>query len=558
MSRRLYVGLRGLANGAAIRSAEFEGRSHLVVPVVMMVGDAVVWPLGSTGPEFVPAEELAALPPAWDGEPVVTNHPEIGGKKVSANIPVILETMALGQCFNTTFRNGSLQTEAWLDLDKAASLGGDAQAIVDRVIAGEIVEVSVGCWITAVKDSGESPSGEAYELKWTEIAPDHLALLPEGTEGACSVEMGCGTPRAARRSPNWTPPRGRVPSETDRPPERVLALAEEGPIMSWTAILRAIKTIATRSEPGDSEAREAVRGLVQSLRAAQDSMSDGELRTKLWVALETDVPAFDWVEDVFSSEGIVIYSIWPPDGPVTLWRRGFTVSDSGEVSLQDNAEQVESVTRYEPVEAADGGDPTSTMTSTATRASCPCQTTEGDPPTMTDSIKALIARLTDGSLARSPFRTESIEVLARFDEEKLQAMAESFEDPVVEIEDPETEEIAPPVVETAPLVVDENVVTLSKEEHRTLTALARESEERNAAERTRLVNKLVEKSGEGSKETFESMELKSLRQLAVDLKVDEPAADFSLAHPVGDPGGESDEIPAPKSLEAHIKEQCAN
>jgi hypothetical protein len=38
--------------------------------------------------------------------------------------------------------------------------------------------------------------GAAYDGKWTSIDPDHLALLPESV-GACSIEMGCGTHRAA-------------------------------------------------------------------------------------------------------------------------------------------------------------------------------------------------------------------------------------------------------------------------------------------------------------------------------------------------------------------------
>jgi len=556
MKRRLYVGLRGLADGSAIRTAEFEGRDHLVVPVIMMVGDSVVRPLGSTGPEFVPAEELGALPAAWDGEPVMTDHPSIEGQMVSANIPVILETMAFGQCFNTAFRNGSLQTEAWLDREKATALGGDAEVVVERVLAGEIVEVSVGCWITAVHESGKSPTGDSYDSKWTEIAPDHLALLPVGTEGACSVEMGCGTPRAARSQPGWTPQRGIAPQTPDRTRERVLRAAEEDPDMNWKKLIGVMRSLAIRSKPDDTEAREQISALTVTLRAALDSMSDGDLWAALWRALEADVPAFDWIEDVFSAEGLVVYTTWPPDEPLMTWSRSFTVSDSGDVTLGSDPVEVKAVTRFEPV-AAEGGQSEPDKTNGNASEGCNCQTPEGETPTMNDSMKALIARLTDGSLVRSPFSAECAEKLAGFDEEKLTAMAASFEDPEPVVE-PKVEPVVEPEpkVDPAP-VVDPDVVHLSKAEHQTLTALASETEDRNKAQRASLVESLIKKTGDGSKATFEAMDLNSLRQLASDLKINKPKPDFSLSQPVGDPSNDGDDIAPPKTLADAVKARRA-
>ena len=167
---------------------------------------------------------------------------------------------------------------------------------------------------------------------------------------------------------------------------------------------------------------------------------------------------------------------------------------------------------------------------------------------MNETITALIARLTDGSLARSPFSAECAEALAAFDEPKLQALADGFADPEPIVEpEPKPEPIIEPELE--PIVEpDPDAVTLSREEHQTLTALARESEERNKAERINIVASLVEKTGEGSKPTFEAMSLKELRQLATDLKVNEPKPDFSLSNPIGDPGGAVDSVPAAPRL----------
>lgn len=190
-----YLHLRGLANTAELRTATYMGDDYIIVPVVALVGNSVVWPMGAEGPEFVPAEELSLYPDSWNNRPCLPDHPENGTS--SANIPSILEAMAFGQTFFTKFEDNSLKTEAWLSLSRAEKLGGDPQNVIDRCLAGEMVEVSVGAWITSELRKGEY-EGKKYISVWTDILPDHLALLPEGVEGACSIEMGCGAPRAAK------------------------------------------------------------------------------------------------------------------------------------------------------------------------------------------------------------------------------------------------------------------------------------------------------------------------------------------------------------------------
>ncbi len=80
-----FVTLRGAVDAAQIRTAVYRDVEHMLVPLVMMVGDIVVHPLNAPGPEFVPAEELARVPGGWNGRPVLPDHPS--GGRATANEP---------------------------------------------------------------------------------------------------------------------------------------------------------------------------------------------------------------------------------------------------------------------------------------------------------------------------------------------------------------------------------------------------------------------------------------------------------------------------------------
>lgn len=182
----------GLVDTSQLRTAQFAGTTYLVVPVVALVGDSVVRPLNSACPEFVPAEELS-LAVAWNGRPVVPDHPDEG--RGSANTPSTLERWQFGIVFNSRYEDSRLKMEAWLDPARAKSVGIDAVSVINRCQSGEMVEVSVGCYITPVPQSG-THNGQSYGVVWRDVVPDHLAMLPIEKTGACSIDAGCGAPRA--------------------------------------------------------------------------------------------------------------------------------------------------------------------------------------------------------------------------------------------------------------------------------------------------------------------------------------------------------------------------
>ncbi len=182
--------------GGQLRREKLEGREHIVVPVVALV-EGVIHASNSATPELVLAEEFGRVPPAWDGRPVMMDHPELHGEKTSANQPEVLAKWRIGFIFNTRVEDLKLKLEAWIDPERIKEVGEDAERLLARIESGdERVEVSVGVFVETESRSGEF-HGKRFLAVWRDVLPDHLAMLPEGTVGACSIDMGCGAPRAA-------------------------------------------------------------------------------------------------------------------------------------------------------------------------------------------------------------------------------------------------------------------------------------------------------------------------------------------------------------------------
>lgn len=346
---------------ATIRRAQYAGVECLVVPVVALLGDSVVRPMGSLGPELVPASLLASIPPEiWNGRPLVCDHPGLN----SANDPATLAAMSFGQVFNAEFRNNALQMEMWIDPTRAAKVGPDAQDIVERCLAGGVVEVSVGAFVAVVERAGVTAAGVPYEYVWVDLYSDHLAALPRDMVGACSIEMGCGAPRAAARA----------------------ARSE---------------SILTSTNPfGGDTMKNIMQRLMAVFRPAagepDDGASDSELRQSLSIALYSVEPGFDWIVDVWQDSSTVVYMCYVMDdtgmgnGHSTLFQRTYSMSDAGTVTLADDRVEVKAKTVYVPLSADAAPQPALIAADPATSAagiasppapsvlsSCQCQTGAG-------------------------------------------------------------------------------------------------------------------------------------------------------------------------------------
>lgn len=181
----------------SVQVKKFEGRDHIIVPVVMLTEGVHH---GSGGPVFYPAEEIAKFPAAWNGVPTPIYHPEDNGFPISCNSPDVLEKQNVGRVFGAQAVEGGkkLKAELWLDIVKLQELD---PALLAKINSKETIEVSTGLFMEVDETPGEW-NGEKYEGTAKNFRPDHLALLPVGL-GACSVADGCGIRANQAAIPNY-------------------------------------------------------------------------------------------------------------------------------------------------------------------------------------------------------------------------------------------------------------------------------------------------------------------------------------------------------------------
>lgn len=177
--------LRSTIATNALREERIGRRAYLVAPVVAVVA-------GVLNGALLPVEEVDKLPDAWNGRPLVNDHPHNEDGYMSANAPGVLEGAWLGQVFGAYVEDDRLKGEAWFDLEMAESVPGGS-AILNRLRRGEIVETSTAYWCRIESTEGEF-NGKPYSGIQRDIVPDHLAILPNAV-GACSIKDGCGVGR---------------------------------------------------------------------------------------------------------------------------------------------------------------------------------------------------------------------------------------------------------------------------------------------------------------------------------------------------------------------------
>lgn len=321
------------AVGANIRTAVFENREYLVVPVVALV-EGVVWAVNSPKPELVLAEEFSRVPGGWDGRPVVLDHPDVDGTKVSANSPEMLEKYSFGKIFNTLSKDKKLGMEAWLDESKAAKVGAEAVAICEKAKNSEAIEVSVGVFMSLEETEGLWNDKE-YSGIWRDLVPDHLAMLPEGKEGACSNEMGCGAPRAA--TVHLVTAQGYVPRyEKLCTTETTMAVATQ-----------------TSEETKVRSLKERFKSLLGFVNAEKADMSANHINEALSRSATDVIPGFMWVDEFFPEKNEVIVAAMTSDHDLKLVRASYKLNDDETATIdKDSISEVIKRQTYEVVGAS--------------------------------------------------------------------------------------------------------------------------------------------------------------------------------------------------------------
>ncbi len=185
----------------AVRRTTLNGRSYLVAPMTMIVPGVLS---GSKGSLYYPPDEVGREVGAWNGMPLVLNHPtDAQGNNVTARSPETLDRVGVGHVFHARFvKNGkgkpTLRAQAWFDEELLKNKAPDVYAQVNN---GKPVELSTGLYTDNYKAKpGATHNGRGYDYVAKNYRPDHLAILP-GERGACSNVDGCGVNVVANSNP---------------------------------------------------------------------------------------------------------------------------------------------------------------------------------------------------------------------------------------------------------------------------------------------------------------------------------------------------------------------
>ena len=190
-SEQHMLSLFAVAQEIDLRREDLDGAEHVVLPMIGLV-EGVYQCANCPDPNFYPASEFGKNVGSWNGRPVTIGHPMRDGSFVSAGSPDVWESERIGTVFNARLDGKTLHMEAWIDpvaVERASP--PEAAEVMAAVEAGEQVEVSTAAWIDEAPRVGVHRS-KMYRAVQTHFQPDHVALLPLGTIGACSWADGCG------------------------------------------------------------------------------------------------------------------------------------------------------------------------------------------------------------------------------------------------------------------------------------------------------------------------------------------------------------------------------
>lgn len=242
---RVYQFRANLASGQHYK--DYEGRVHLVVPVVMLRETVV-------NGAFVAAVELE--PEAWNGVPVTVGHPVVEGTNVSANHPQILSAWHVGRIFNAHMMGDKLKAEAWIDVERAETVHPGLVALIE---SGEPLEVSTGYFSDAEEVEG-THDGKPYTHAHHNLRPDHLALLP-GDVGACNWQDGCGVRANSKKGPIMSKVKDALGVIAN-----ALKISEqaETPVTNCGCKERREPTLGANARGSDTDRRQTVADLISS------------------------------------------------------------------------------------------------------------------------------------------------------------------------------------------------------------------------------------------------------------------------------------------------------
>jgi len=167
------------AGGFRVRRTN--GREHLVVNMVPIVGDSVMNGI------LYPDAEVSNSFDQLDNLPAPNRHPEVNGEPVSAFHPMAINAHNIGAFVRNPKKRGKVVTnELWIDIEVANTSDGGKE-IIKRIKKGKKLGVSTGLRLTRENRDG-TQDGHEFNAVGRDFKFDHVALLLN--EKAAGEEFG--------------------------------------------------------------------------------------------------------------------------------------------------------------------------------------------------------------------------------------------------------------------------------------------------------------------------------------------------------------------------------
>lgn len=333
VKQKSFSTMKSSVDKSHIRRETFQGSEHLIVPIVALV-EGVLQGANSPTPELALAAEFGKFPDGWNGRPITLNHPQRDGNFVSASgTPDIFAEETLGFLFNTRLDGKKLKTEAWINLDTVAGASQEVKDEVARLENGEVVEVSTGLFTMTEAEDGEY-NNRKYNAVWRDIVPDHLAILPLGVTGACSVADGCGSRMNMKVNCACQDHKDEheEPAPTDAPTTNTTEETDpENVSLERNRFLRGL--------------RDKFAGIFKLANNASSELSDMDTRAAIHSALKLE-DADRWYDIVAVFNDHFIYA---PGWDGTLYSRSYIISSNDVVDIGEERTRVRPETTFVPV-----------------------------------------------------------------------------------------------------------------------------------------------------------------------------------------------------------------
>lgn len=422
-----------------------QGRNHLIVPVVMMVEGVHN---GSHGRLLHLAEDLGKFPEAWNGIPIVVDHPQDEeGHNISANSPD-MAPRHVGRVFNTHIDDKKLKADAWVDEQLLRELSSEALA---HIQTGQPLEVSVGVFTEEELTTGQY-GDEEYVAIARNHRPDHLALLPGGV-GACSWTDGCGIRVNEEVLDNFEPPEsGDAPAGL----KSILSRVYNSCRAKWVKDHPNDKENAANKESCSRIAWSAVKGAGWSKQGDKWVNAHAEVINHIGDGYKAIVDTLrqvidgmdvsgrsHYLEEVY--DGYVIYRVEGREGGGKLYRQNYQKND-GVIDFTGTPTEVKKKVEYVSTQNSSGTVVRTKFNSSINKSKEVNKMSTKDDnvtPCCEDLVKAIIAN------ERTKFKDEHKEWLLTLEEAQLQLLIPEKED-------------TPPVTDP-PVVNKEQAIQVLKE-----------------------------------------------------------------------------------------------